>query len=143
MWLVFTFLTVVLWGTSETIFKKSSKGDPNSVPHLLAYNGVFFGLSGIVYMLIVYKGFHFDIANILKYSPIALTYIVSMFSYYHAMKRVKISIISPIVNSSCVITVVLSIFILQQYPTRVQIIGMLLVICSIIALSINIRAHFG
>lgn len=137
MWLVFSILTVVFWGLSETIFKKASKGDEHSVVHLLAYNGIFFGISGIIYMLIVYKGFNFDFMNVLKYLPIAAIYILSMFSYYQAMKRVKISLISPIVNSSCVITVLLSVFILGQYPNTVQLIAIILIIGSIIMLSIN------
>ena len=137
MWLLFAVLTVIFWGTSETIFKKSSKGDENSVPHLLAYNGIFFGISGVIYMLIVYKGFNFDFTNVLKYLPIASVYILSMFSYYQAMKRVKISLISPIVNSSCVITVLLSVFILKQYPNMAQTVAIILIIGSIIMLSLN------
>lgn len=137
MWLVFSILTVIFWGTSETIFKKSSKGDEHSVIHLLAYNGIFFGISGIIYMLIVYKGFNFDLINVLKYLPIAIIYILSMFSYYNAMSRIKISLVSPIVNSSCIITVVLSVLILKQYPTTIQLIGIILIIISIIMLSFN------
>lgn len=137
MWLLFSILTVIFWGTSETIFKKSSKGDEHSVVHLLAYNGIFFGISGIIYMLIVYKGFDFDFMNMLRYLPIAAVYILSMFSYYQAMKRVKISLISPIVNSSCVITVLLCIFVLGQYPTPVQLVAIVLIIGSIIMLSLN------
>lgn len=137
MWLIFTILTVIFWGVSETIFKKSSKDDEKSVVHLLAYNGIFFGISGIIYMLIVYKGFGFNPINILKYLPIAGVYILSMFSYYNAMKRVKISLISPIVNSSCIITVLLSIFILKEYPSSIQLFAVILIIFSLIMLSIN------
>jgi len=45
MWLMFTAMTVIFWGVSETIFKKSTKGDEHSVAHLLAYNGIFFGIT--------------------------------------------------------------------------------------------------
>jgi len=88
-------------------------------------------------MLIVYKGFGFDFRNIIKYFPIAATYLLSMFSYYHAMKRAKISLISPIVNCSCIITVLLSIIILKQNPSNIQLIGIVIVIFSLIMLSIN------
>lgn len=137
MWLLFTVLTVISWGVSETIFKKASKGDENSVIHLLAYNGVLFGASGIIYMLIVYKGFNYDWINMLKYLPIAAIYILSMFSYYNAMARVKISLVSPIVNSSCIITVLLSISILNEVPNTMQLIAIILVIGSLVMLSIN------
>lgn len=137
MWFIYSILTVVFWGTSETIFKKSSKGDEHSVIHLLAYNGIFFGISGIIYMLIVYKGFNFDLINMLKYLPIAAIYILSMFSYYNSMSRIKISLVSPIVNSSCIITVILSVLILNQYPTIIQLIGIIIIIVSIIMLSFN------
>lgn len=137
MWLIFAVLTVILWGVSETIFKKSSKTDKNSVAHLLAYNGIIYGITAIIYMLIVYKGFHFNVMNILKYSPIAAIYTLAMFSYYHAMSRIKISIVSPIVNSSCIITVLLSVVILKQYPNLMQLIAIVLIIFSIIMLSIE------
>ena len=141
MWLIFAILTVIFWGVSETIFKKSSKTDKNSVAHLLAYNGIFYGITGVIYMLIVYKGFNFNPINLLKYLPIASVYILSMFSYYHAMSRVKISIISPIVNSSCLITVILSVFILKQYPNLTQLFAIILIIFSIIMLSINKKSE--
>jgi len=141
MWIIFAVLTVIFWGTSETIFKKSSKGDEHSVAHLLAYNGIFFGISGIVYMLFVYKGFKFDFVNVIKYLPVASIYILSMFSYYQAMKRVKISIVSPIVNSSCIITVILSICILKEYPNYIQAFAIILVIFSLMMLSINKTAE--
>ena len=137
MWLLFATLTVIFWGTSETVFKKSTKGDEHSVAHLLAYNGVFFGITGAIYMLIVYKGFHFDFINVLKYLPIGSVYILSMWSYYHAMKAVKISIVSPIVNTSCLVTVLLSIFILGQHPSAMNIVAIVLIIFSLVMLSIN------
>jgi len=137
MWLIFTIFTVIFWGTSETIFKKSSKDDPHSTAHLLGINGIIFGISGFIYMLIIYRGFNFDFINVLKYLPIAATYLLSMFAYYNAMKRVKISLISPIVNSSCVITVLLCIFLLREYPSPLGIFAIILVISSLIALSIN------
>ena len=136
MWLIFAALTVIFWGTAETVFKKSTKGDEHSVAHLLAYNGVFFGITGVIYMLIIY-GFSFDFFNVLKYLPIAIIYILSMWSYYNAMKAIKISIVSPIVNTSCLITVLLSIFILGQYPDRIHIVAIGLIIFSLIMLSIN------
>lgn len=137
MWFVFSLLTVLAWGTSETIFKRSSDGDEQSVVRLLAYNGVFFGLSGVVYMLIVYRGFHFNPAHVLTYFPVAATYIVSMFSYYHAMSRVKISLISPIVNSSCVVTVLLSVAFLHQRPNPLQTAAIICIIVSIIGISMR------
>ena len=137
MWLIFAALTVLFWGTSETIFKKSSKGDEYSVPRLLAYNGVFFGLSGIIYMLFVYKGFNFDFLNVIRYLPIASIFILSMWSYYHAMSAAKISIISPIVNTSCLVTVLLSIFILKEHPSAVNLVAIILIIFSLAMLSIN------
>ncbi len=136
MWMVFAWLTVLAWGTSETIFKRSSDGDNQSVARLLAYNGVIFGLSGVVYMLVVYKGFNFDPRKILTYLPVAGTYILSMFSYYHAMSRVKISIISPIVNSSCALTILLSVIYLGQRPGVIQITAMSVILVSIIGLSL-------
>lgn len=40
MWLIFATLTVLLWGTSETIFKKVSTSERRSVLKLISFNGI-------------------------------------------------------------------------------------------------------
>ena len=51
---------------------------------------------------------------LITYLPVALIYIASMFCTYKAMTLVKVSILSPLQNSSCAITTILCIFLLKQ-----------------------------
>ncbi|MDR1067477.1 MAG: DMT family transporter [Clostridiales bacterium] len=138
MWVLFSVLTALAWGASETIFKRSSEGDERSVVRLLAYNGVVYGVSGVIYMIINYvvTGVSFEVSSIAKYAPIAATYILSMFFYYNAMSRAKISIVSPIVNTSCIVTAALGVIILRQRPSVVQIAAIAAIIVSIVVLSL-------
>lgn len=135
MWLIFATITVLLWGTSETIFKKVSTQDKRSVLKLISYNGIVLGICALIFMAITKTEMNFDI--ILTYLPISAMYIASMFCTYKAMTLVKVSILSPLQNSSCVITTILCITLLKQEVGVVQIIAIIAIIISMILLSIN------
>jgi len=135
MWIIFSVLTVLLWGTSETIFKSVSNTEKNSVLKLIAYNGIIYGVVAIIYMIITKTEMNLDI--ILTYLPIAAIYIASMFCTYKAMRLVKVSILSPIQNSSCVIVTILCVIFLKQPLEWYQILAIVLIIVGLILLSIN------
>lgn len=135
MWLLFATITVLLWGTSETIFKKVSTHERHSVLKLISFNGIILGICAIIFMLITRTEINLSILK--TYLPIALIYIVSMFCTYKAMTLVKVSILSPLQNSSCAITTLLCIFILGQHIGVVQVIAIAVIIISMIILSIN------
>ena len=135
MWLIFATITVLLWGTSETIFKKVSNIEKHSVLKLISCNGIMLGVCALIFMLITRTEMNFDI--LLTYLPISLIYIASMFCTYKAMTLVKVSILSPLQNSSCAITTILCIFILKQQVSIIQIIAIISIIICMILLSIN------
>ena len=135
MWVLFATLTVLLWGTSETIFKKVSTAEKHSVLKLISYNGIVLGLCSIIFMLITGTNINWDM--IITYLPIAAIYITSMFCTYKAMTLVKVSILSPLQNSSCAITTLLCIFILKQEVGIPQIISIAVIIICMVLLSIN------
>ena len=93
MWLIFATITVLLWGTSETIFKKVSTNEKNSVLKLISYNGIILGICALIFMFITRTEMNFDILK--TYLPISIIYITSMFCTYKAMTLVKVSILSP------------------------------------------------
>lgn len=74
---------------------------------------------------------------LITYLPVALIYIASMFCTYKAMTLVKVSILSPLQNSSWAITTILCIFLLKQEVGIPQIIARALIIIFMILLSIN------
>lgn len=135
MWLLFATITVLLWGTSETIFKKVSTIEKYSVLKLISFNGIILGICAIVFMLITRTKINLHI--LITYLPVALIYIASMFCTYKAMTLVKVSILSPLQNSSCAITTILCIFLLKQEVGIPQIIAIALIIICMILLSIN------
>ena len=135
MWIIFAILTVLLWGTSETIFKSVSNNEKHSVLKLIAYNGIIYGIVAIIYMIITKTEMNLDI--ILTYLPIALVYIASMFCTYKAMRLVKVSILSPIQNSSCVFVTILCMVVLHQKPEWYQLLAIVMIIIGLILLSIN------
>lgn len=135
MWIIFSILTVLLWGTSETIFKSVSNNERNTVLKLIAYNGIIYGIVSVIYMLITKTEMNWNV--IITYLPIAAIYIASMFCTYKAMRLVKVSILSPIQNSSCVFVTILCMTILHQQVEWYQLMAVVLIILGIILLSIN------
>lgn len=135
MWLLFATITVLLWGTSETIFKKVSTIEKHSVLKLISFNGIILGICAILFMLITRTEINLNI--LITYLPVALIYIASMFCTYKAMTLVKVSILSLLQNSSCAITTILCIFLLKQEVGIPQIIAIALIIICMILLSIS------
>lgn len=133
MWLLFSIVTVLLWGTSDVIFKSVSEERGEAT--LLAYNGIVLGIASLVYMLIGGFGITFD--AILSYLPIAAIYIASMFCYYKAISLVQLSIASPIANSSCVITSLLATFFMSQQIEWFKWVAIAGIVLSIVIISIN------
>lgn len=135
MWIIFATITILLWGTSETIFKKVSTQEKNSVLKLISYNGIILGICAIVFIIITKTEMSWNI--ICTYFPIAVIYITSMFCTYKAMTLVKVSILSPLQNSSCAITTILCIFLLKQEVGILQIIAIAVIIICMVLFSIN------
>lgn len=135
MWIIFAVLTVILWGTSETIFKKVSNSDKDSVLKLIAYNGIILGTAGLIYMWFTKTEINLEV--VITYLPNALIFITSMFCTYAAMRFTKISIISPLQNSSCAITTILCVLVLHQEVTWYQALAVLAILIVLIMVSIN------
>ena len=139
MWFTYAILTVLFWGSSEAIFKKSSEDKQDNTLKMLLYNGVMLAIFAFFYWLFLFafQEKQFDFISILKYFPVAMIYNISMWSYYKAMSIMKISIVSPIVNSSCLFTVLLCIFVLNQTITGLQAFAITIIILGIILLSLK------
>lgn len=131
-WLWFSIMTVLLWGTSDVIFKSVSEEKGEAT--LLAYNGIVLGVAALLYMVI--GGFSITMEAFLQYIPIALIYVSSMFCYYRAISKVQLSIASPIANSSCAITSIMATFILGQRIEAIKWVAIGVILFAIITLSI-------
>lgn len=134
MW-IFAVLTVLFWGTSDVIFKSvANKGRADELK-LLALNGTVYGLVCLIYWGVTRAGINW--AVLLKYLPIAAIYITSMLFYYKMLPHIKISIASPIANSSCLLTTVLCIVILKEVVAPVQAVAILMIVAALMVLSFD------
>lgn len=134
MWLVLAIATVLLWGTSDVIFKSASHGEYSEIK-LLAVNGIVYGVASCVYGVAVNAEIGLDV--MLKYLPVAATYICSMLFYYKALPLIKVSVASPIANSSCLLTTLLCVVVLKQTVGALQWLAIAMIVAAIVILSLG------
>ena len=130
--MIFSILTFALWGIADLFYKKgnSEKNDKYSDIKTGIIVGVVMGIYAIIYMIV--KKVEINIIDILKYSPVSLCYISSMVIGYKGLKYLELSIVSPVENTSGVITsILLILFFKERYPIPVYI-GIVLVFIGIL-----------
>lgn len=129
--MIFSILTFVLWGVADLFYKKgnSKKNDKYSDLKTGIIVGIVMGLYAIIYMIV--KRVEINIIDVIKYLPASLCFISSMVISYKGMKYLELSIVSPVENTSGVITsILLIIFFREIYPVPVYI-GIILVFIGI------------
>ncbi|NLT57846.1 MAG: DMT family transporter [Clostridiales bacterium] len=135
MWVLFSILTVLFWGTSDVVFKSVATDEPGGAAELLACNGIVLGLCGILYGLVAQIDFR-PIA-LLYYLPIAAAYLASMVCYYNALPLIKLSIQSPVANCSCALVSILCVVVLKQTLTPIQAAAIVVMVTCMALLSRN------
>ena len=135
MWVLFSVLTVLLWGCSDVLFKSCASDEPGSAAELLAVNGVVLGLCGLAYMVVMKVAFR-PVA-IVYYLPIAAAYLISMTCYYNALPRIKLSILSPVANCSCALVSILCVVMLKQELSVLQAVTIAVMVACMALLSRN------
>lgn len=132
--MIFSLLTFVLWGFADVFYKKgnSKKDDKYSDLKTGIIVGIVMGIYALIYMIV--KKVEVNLIDVLKYLPVSLCYISSMVIGYKGLKYLELSIVSPVENTSGVITsVLLILFFKEIYPKPVYI-GIVLVFIGIILL---------
>ena len=132
--MIFSLLTFVLWGFADVFYKKgnSKKDDKYSDLKTGTIVGIVMGIYALIYMIV--KKVEVNLIDVLKYLPVSLCYISSMVIGYKGLKYLELSIVSPVENTSGVITsVLLILFFKEIYPKPVYI-GIVLVFIGIILL---------
>ena len=130
--MVFCLLTFVLWGFADLFYKKgnSKKDDKYSDLKTGIIVGLVMGIYALIYMIV--KKVEINLMDILKYLPVSLCYISSMVIGYKGLKYLELSIMSPVENTSGVITsLLLILFFKEKYPIPVYI-GIVLVFIGIL-----------
>lgn len=113
MWLVFTLITVALWGLAELFYKRGSHAN-EKYSHLKTaiFVGIIMGIHALFVLLTQNIGF--DPMNMIYYIPVSLCYIISMTCSYFGIRFIEESISDPIENTSGAIVPVLCALILHQ-----------------------------
>ncbi len=110
-WLFFSIGTALLWGIAELFYKKGARPEEKySHLKICVWVGVVMGLHAVFTLLT--QDIHYDPANIIRYLPVSLFYIVSMAFSYFGMRFLEESISDPIENTAGVICVLLFVLIL-------------------------------
>lgn len=130
--MIFSLLTFALWGITDVFYKKgnSEKDDKYSDLKTGIIVGIVMGIYALIYMIV--KKVEINLMDILKYLPVSLCYISSMVIGYKGLKYLELSIMSPVENTSGVITsLLLILFFKEKYPIPVYI-GIVLVFIGIL-----------
>ncbi|MEG0830027.1 MAG: EamA family transporter [Anaerovoracaceae bacterium] len=134
MWFIFSLVTIFAWGGSNLLQKMGTNPkDENSHWKIIVFVGFVMGLHAIGYM--IFKDYHFDFFNMIKYFPVSLLYIVSMGASYVGLRYMDLSILAPVCNSSGAVTAILCFFILGQPLTSLQLFGIVVVCIGIFLVS--------
>ena len=116
---IFSLLCFLFWGLADLFYKKSNNDkDKYSDLKTTIVVGIVMGIYATGYMLIKKIGFNLDyLIDALKYLPVSICYILSMYIGYKGLKYIELSISSPVQNTSGVITsLLLLIFFKETLP---------------------------
>ncbi len=132
--MIFALLTFLLWGLADLFYKKGNTGNEK-------YNelktgiivGIVMGIHATIYLIINHLEINF--IELLKYLPVSICYIASMVIGYKGLKFMELSLVSPIENTSGVITSLLLIIFFKEKLPLLAYFGILFVFLGIITIS--------
>lgn len=126
MW-VFYSLFFAIWGAAQTFLTKNLTKKIN--PLALLYTFFLFNIPITFILLLFLGGIPKTTSEFFVFMGIAgLLDAVAFISSYFAISKSQISLISPIASFSPVFTTIIAIFTLNEIPTPIKFIGILLVV---------------
>ena len=135
MWLIYSILTALIWGTAELFYKKGAKPDEKySHLKITICVGLVMGIHAL-YTLIA-ENVDYNFMNLVKYLPVSMLYILSMSCSYFGMRFLAESISDPIENTAGAITAILCFFILKQTMSSLALVSVILIVIGVVLLGI-------
>ena len=132
--MIHSILCFLAWGIADLFYKKSNTGkDKYSDLKTTVAVGIIMGIHMIIYWFI--KRTSVAPLDIIKYLPISLCYISSMYIGYKGLKYIELSISSPVQNTSGVITSLLLIAFFHETLPKLAFIGFILILVGILGVS--------
>lgn len=140
MWFFFALLTTLAWGIADLFYKKGNDAaEPNSHLQTVIMVGFVMGAYGVGYMLISKASV--TLMDMLRYLPVSAMYILSMALGYFGLRRVELSVSSPVQNSSGAVTAILCLIILRQVPTALEAVGIIIISAGLVFLALIERKN--
>lgn len=136
------------WGCADLFYKKGTE-DTDRYSHLkiAVWVGLVMGVCALAFLIIFKKQFTFGtfLADLVKYTPASLSYIISMVIGYAGLRYLELSIISPVQNASGALSAVcMAIFFavtgrithfFEEFSV-LEIIGSVLIVAGVILLAV-------
>ena len=142
MWFSLSLFTIAAWGGSDLFSKKGTlPDDENSHLKLVITVGTVMFIHACAYLLIT--GFRYNPVRIAEYFPVSAMYILSMVIGYAGLRYIKLSVSSPVCNSSGAVTALLCFALLGQTLEVPQIVGVFLISLGIFLLSVFEKREAG
>lgn len=114
-WFWTALAATLCWGFADLFYKRGADAqEPDTHLKTAVFVGLCFGAHAIFTLLTGDVGF--DPRNLLRYAPVSGAYILSMVLGWMGLRRLELSIVSPVSNSSGAATALLSILILHELP---------------------------
>lgn len=135
MWFLFALLTALAWGGADLFYKKGSDSrDRFSHIKIVIMVGLVMGIHATGYML--FKGITLDPADLLRYLPVSVLYILSMTIGYIGLRYLELSIASPVQNSSGAVTIILLFLFFTHSLNTLEVTGIVIITLGVIGLAV-------
>ena len=133
--MIYSILCFLAWGIADLFYKKSNDNkDKYSDLKTTVAVGIVMGIHAIIFMILKHETI--SITDTIKYLPISLCYILSMFIGYKGLKYIELSISSPVQNTSGVITSLLLILFFHEVLPKTAYIAFILILVGILGISL-------
>lgn len=136
MWLLFSLITFLAWGTADLFYKQSNPGNEKYTGlKTSAVVGVVMGITAVG--TIIFKGIDYNPRNILIYLPVSAMYILSMTVGYFGLRYLELSVSSPVQNASGAVTCIMLMIFLREIPGTLSLIAVALISVGVVLLGIG------
>ncbi len=134
---IFSLLCFLFWGTADLFYKKSNNNkDKYSDLKTAIIVGIVMGIYATGYMIVKHINIFNNLLDVVKYLPVSLCYILSMYIGYKGLKYIELSISSPVQNTSGVITSLLLLLFFKETLPPMAYYAFILIFIGIVGVSI-------
>ncbi len=134
MWLVFTLITTLLWGTAELFYKKGSH-EERKYDHLrvCVLVGAVMGIHAVITLLTA--DISYDFRNLIAYLPVSLCYILSMACSFFGIRFIEESIADPIENTAGAMCSILCVIFLKERIEPLVWVAIVIIVAGVVGVS--------